>query len=102
MVVERVSGILIHLQWRQWTGTTNDMEDRLVDAWLSRSRGREAVAEEVFNVWISVLQSGSQPRSRYGGTVSGRSFVKFVKFFKRRWFVIPGSFKAQVTAPSCF
>ena len=32
MVIERVSGILVHLQWRQWTGTTNDVEDRLVDA----------------------------------------------------------------------
>ena len=35
MVIEGTSGVLVHLQWRQWTGPPSDVEDRLVDACLS-------------------------------------------------------------------
>ena len=59
MVIERVSGVLIRLQLRQWTRATSDVEDRLVDAWLSRCGRREAIAKEIPNVGISAIQSSS-------------------------------------------
>lgn len=74
MVIERVSGILIHLQRKQWTGATSEVEDRIVDAWLCRSRRCEAVAEEVVNVWISAIQSSPQRRCCYREKVSSNFF----------------------------
>lgn len=70
MVVDRVSGIFIHLQRRQWTRATSDVEDRLVDAWLSRLGRREAITQEVVNVWIPAIESSSQNRRRYREMIS--------------------------------
>ena len=78
VVVERVGSILFRLQRRKWTGATNDVEDRLVDVWLSRSGEYEAVAEEVVKLWISTSESSSDKRSRCCEKVSSHSFVMMI------------------------
>ena len=87
MVIEGVSGILIHLQPRQWARATSDVEDRLVDTWVSRWRSRETVAKEICNLGISAVQSPSQSRSRYRKPVSSQfSLEKYSEMFVEEGF----------------
>lgn len=51
MKVDRVRGILVYLQRRNWTDATSQVEDRRVDTWLSQCRRRETVAGEYLDVW---------------------------------------------------